>query len=224
MASLFALLAAYDLGPGDVVYVDAGHYHLLRNTLLTQNDSGVQIQGPPGDAVALLDRGNTAQGSCAIELANADNVTIDRLHVTGRCTASTRPEAPTATASRSQRAGYSTTSTLGSCSRRATTPRVFPGTSSTATGCRLAAMITGSASRHAATTRSSRGTPCTTGTGAGSSSAGCGPSWKGTRPTTPVRGSRRTSAPAVPAATGSSSVATRCSTIPAPASREIATR
>ena len=53
MASLFALLAAYDLGPGDVVYVDTGHYQLLRNTLITQNDSGVRIQGPPGDAVAL---------------------------------------------------------------------------------------------------------------------------------------------------------------------------
>jgi len=83
MASLFALLAAYDLGPGDVVYVDTGHYQLLRNTLITQNDSGVRIQGPPGDAVALVDRGNTASGCYAIELVNADNVTIDRLHVTG---------------------------------------------------------------------------------------------------------------------------------------------
>jgi hypothetical protein len=82
MATLAALLSAYDLGPGDVVHVDAGTYQLLRNAVISSQDAGVRIEGPTG-AAALLKRGNTATGSYAIELVNADGVTLEQLSVTG---------------------------------------------------------------------------------------------------------------------------------------------
>ena len=41
MASLRALLAAYDLDLGDVIHVDAGTYRLYRNLTLDTQDSGV---------------------------------------------------------------------------------------------------------------------------------------------------------------------------------------
>jgi parallel beta-helix repeat protein len=82
MATLAALLTAYDLGPGDVVHVDAGTYQLLRSAVIAADDAGVRIEGP-SSAVALLNRGNTFAGSYPIELVNADGVTIERLSVSG---------------------------------------------------------------------------------------------------------------------------------------------
>jgi parallel beta-helix repeat protein len=82
LASLHALLAAFDLDPGDVVHVDTGRYALLRNTLLDAQDAGVRIEGPSG-AAAVLDRQDTGDGSAVIELVNADGVTIRRLTLTG---------------------------------------------------------------------------------------------------------------------------------------------
>jgi parallel beta-helix repeat protein len=81
-----ALLAAYHLGTGDVVRVDAGSYTLTSNILLTADDANVTIQGfsDPNDATrrALLSRGN-ASGAVAFDLQNADNVTLDHLALTG---------------------------------------------------------------------------------------------------------------------------------------------
>ena len=57
MATLAALLDAYDLDPGDIVHVDTGHYDLLRTLVLGNQDSGLRIEGPP-TAGAVLDRGN----------------------------------------------------------------------------------------------------------------------------------------------------------------------
>lgn len=68
MASLAALIAAYDLNAGDVIHVDTGNYELLRNIVLTAEDSGVRIEGPLV-GTALLNRGNTSSGSYGIELA-----------------------------------------------------------------------------------------------------------------------------------------------------------
>jgi hypothetical protein len=82
MATLAALLSAYDLGPGDVIHVDAGNYQLIRNTVISDQDAGVSIEGPVS-AVALLNRANTSPGSYAIELVNADGATVERLSVTG---------------------------------------------------------------------------------------------------------------------------------------------
>ena len=58
MASLTALLAAYDLDAGDVIHVDTGTYRLVRNIVIATQDSGVRIAGPViGERV--LDRAAT---------------------------------------------------------------------------------------------------------------------------------------------------------------------
>ena len=82
MASVQALLAAYDLDPGDVVHVDTGSYTLSQNIVLGPQDSGVRIEGP-STAVALLNRGNTSSGSYVFQMAGATNVTIDHVTMTG---------------------------------------------------------------------------------------------------------------------------------------------
>ncbi|MEP7157786.1 MAG: right-handed parallel beta-helix repeat-containing protein [Chloroflexota bacterium] len=78
MASLTALIGAYDLDAGDVIHVDTGTYHLVRNVRLEASDSGVTIEGPEGGA-AVLDRDNRAAGADVFELAGADDVTLERL-------------------------------------------------------------------------------------------------------------------------------------------------
>ncbi len=84
MASLAALLAAYDLDPGDVILVDAGEYTLPTNIVLTAEDAGVRIQGPTTPGLqAVLDRANTANGSYVFELIDADQITLDHLAITG---------------------------------------------------------------------------------------------------------------------------------------------
>ena len=82
MASLGALLSAYVMHPGDVVYVDSGNYQVVRNIVLGPNDSGITIQGP-GATDVTLNRGNTNTGSYVFELDGATNVTIDGLGITG---------------------------------------------------------------------------------------------------------------------------------------------
>ncbi|MCA9135262.1 MAG: right-handed parallel beta-helix repeat-containing protein, partial [Planctomycetales bacterium] len=83
MADLRALIQAYDLGPGDTVFVDTGDYELLRNIYLDQSDSGVTITGPVGAATATLDRDNPLNPSRAIQLTGADDVTLQHLSITG---------------------------------------------------------------------------------------------------------------------------------------------
>jgi parallel beta-helix repeat protein len=82
MRTLAALVAAYDLDPGDVVRVDTGNYAMARNVLLTDQDSGVKIEGPAATP-ANLERGNRLSGSYVVELAGADDVTLDHLGLTG---------------------------------------------------------------------------------------------------------------------------------------------
>ncbi len=81
------MLEAYDLNAGDVIRVDNGTYNLSANLIVGNADSGVAIEGYHDagypDRRALINRGNTSAGSCAIELQNADRVTLDRLHVIG---------------------------------------------------------------------------------------------------------------------------------------------
>ncbi|HEY6563658.1 MAG TPA: right-handed parallel beta-helix repeat-containing protein, partial [Pirellulaceae bacterium] len=48
LASIAALLAAYDLDPGDIIHVDAGTYTLTQNVAIGSQDSGVRIEGPSG--------------------------------------------------------------------------------------------------------------------------------------------------------------------------------
>ena len=80
MASLAALLAAYDLDAGDTIHVDTGTYALAGNIVLTAQDSGVTITGPDS-AATLLNRG-TASGY-VFALQNADDVTLENLSITG---------------------------------------------------------------------------------------------------------------------------------------------
>jgi hypothetical protein len=82
MASLTALLSAYDLDPGDVVHVDAGTYNLLTNIVIAAEDAGVRIEGP-ATAAAVLNRDNAQAGSSVFVLWDADSVTLDRLSMTG---------------------------------------------------------------------------------------------------------------------------------------------
>ena len=82
MASLAALLRAYDLDLGDVIHMDTGVYDLATNILLEAQDSGVTIRGPQGAGhAAVLNRGNTAQS--VFQFAGADDVTIEYLSLTG---------------------------------------------------------------------------------------------------------------------------------------------
>ena len=84
MASLTALLAAYDLGPGDTIFVDSGVYSLLTNILITGEDAGVTIVGPTEEGhEALLDRGSTSTGSYVLELQSVDGVTLRHLSTAG---------------------------------------------------------------------------------------------------------------------------------------------
>ena len=78
MATLQALIATYDLEPGDVVYVDTGVYVLSTNLVIGDEDSGVRLQGPieTGHS-ALLDR---ADGNYAL-IVYGEDVTLDHLTV-----------------------------------------------------------------------------------------------------------------------------------------------
>jgi hypothetical protein len=83
MATLSALLAAYTLQPGDIVYVDNGTYNLIRNVVLGPQQSGVTIQGPTGAGSAVLNRGNPNSPEYAVEVNGATNLTLDHLALTG---------------------------------------------------------------------------------------------------------------------------------------------
>ena len=99
MASLGALLSAYVMHPGDIIYVDSGNYQVVRNIVLGPNDSGITIEGP-GAADVTLNRGNTNSGSYVFELDGATNVTISGMEsraaptqepVLERCMAGRKP-------------------------------------------------------------------------------------------------------------------------------------
>jgi hypothetical protein len=86
--SVYTLLHMYDLGPGDVIHVDTGSYHVPINIRLGPEDSGITIEGPGAPGTALLDRSNTTggpnddNGHYVIEIAGASDVTIRALSLT----------------------------------------------------------------------------------------------------------------------------------------------
>ncbi|MFM7205286.1 MAG: NosD domain-containing protein, partial [Planctomycetaceae bacterium] len=86
-ATISALLAAYDFGPGDLILVDAGTYALGADIQISPDDSGVTIRGftDPNNASrrAVLDRGNRSSGTSVIRLGGADDVALERLSFTG---------------------------------------------------------------------------------------------------------------------------------------------
>jgi Ca2+-binding RTX toxin-like protein len=86
-ASIRAILETYDLGPGDIIYVDSGIYNLTTNIVLGADDSGVTIIGYQDEAhpdrKAVLNRGNASAGSYVLELGGADDVAVSRLALAG---------------------------------------------------------------------------------------------------------------------------------------------
>ncbi len=80
-ASISAILAAYVIKPGDTILVDAGTYTLSTALTLTAAQKGIKIQGYYNEAYptrsTIIDRANNSFN--AIELQNADDVTLDRL-------------------------------------------------------------------------------------------------------------------------------------------------
>ncbi len=82
MASLAALLDAYDLDPGDVIHVDTGNYTMLSNIQLTACDTGyaskAPAQGPAFEPQQFQCR------SYAFEFqSGAKDVVLDHLSITG---------------------------------------------------------------------------------------------------------------------------------------------
>src|SRR5262249_26299952 len=69
------------------IRVDDGVYNLSTNVVLTAALAGVKFEGYHDAAFptrrALLNRGNTAAGSYAIEFRGARDLTLDYLHITG---------------------------------------------------------------------------------------------------------------------------------------------
>ncbi|HEV3340661.1 MAG TPA: LamG-like jellyroll fold domain-containing protein, partial [Pirellulales bacterium] len=82
MATLRAMLLAYNFQPGDVIHVDTGNYRLYRNILILPQDSGVTIQGP-STTEALLNRGNQNANDDVIDLLGGTHVTLDHLSISG---------------------------------------------------------------------------------------------------------------------------------------------
>src|SRR6185437_10524048 len=92
MATLGALLATYVLGPGDIVYVDAGTYNLTQNIVIPSADSGtgslpsqtITIQGPTQSGLtATFNRQSTSSGFYVFEFKGAKNVTLANLTIEG---------------------------------------------------------------------------------------------------------------------------------------------
>ncbi|MCS7470501.1 right-handed parallel beta-helix repeat-containing protein, partial [Stieleria sp. ICT_E10.1] len=83
-SSIREILFAYDLGPGDVIYVDSGTYAVESNIVIEAEDSGVRIVGPTNvDNPAILNRGNNVDGSYVFDLVGTDSVTISNLSISG---------------------------------------------------------------------------------------------------------------------------------------------
>ena len=62
MASVAAVLQAYDLGDGDTIFVDAGLYDLVSNIVVGQQDAGVRIVGSASaENPTILNRNNVAR-------------------------------------------------------------------------------------------------------------------------------------------------------------------
>lgn len=78
-ATLRAILDSYDLGPGDIVYIDTGIYELAGNVEITEQDQGsaeipvLFLASPYG---VTFERGNTGSGAYGWHVNQADRVEI----------------------------------------------------------------------------------------------------------------------------------------------------
>ncbi|MEO0760560.1 MAG: right-handed parallel beta-helix repeat-containing protein, partial [Pseudomonadota bacterium] len=89
MASLDALLRAYDLGPGDRIFVDDGSYIMAQDIEFLEDDSGADgdpllIVGPTAQgSEALFIRGTTISGARGIEFEGGDWITVSDITIEG---------------------------------------------------------------------------------------------------------------------------------------------
>ena len=87
--SIQALLTAYTLGAGDIIYVDGGTYALTTNINLGAKDSGssasdtFSIVGPTSGTPAVLSRGNLNAGVDVFDIQGGSYITIENLTITG---------------------------------------------------------------------------------------------------------------------------------------------
>ena len=80
LASVAAVLQAYNPGAMDVIHVDSGNYTVYRDLQILPIDSGLTIQGY---GQAILNRGNFNTGSYTIDVAGATGATLSGLTITG---------------------------------------------------------------------------------------------------------------------------------------------
>ncbi|MDD2236842.1 MAG: hypothetical protein PHG65_06520, partial [Kiritimatiellae bacterium] len=86
MYSLKALLDAYELVPGDIIYVDTGHYVQSANATFTALDSGstnepIHVIGSPQGTV--FDRGSSSATAYGLSFNGAKHVDVSYLMVSG---------------------------------------------------------------------------------------------------------------------------------------------
>ncbi|MCA9139564.1 MAG: right-handed parallel beta-helix repeat-containing protein, partial [Planctomycetales bacterium] len=87
MPSLKQVLDTYDLEPGDLIYIDTGHYVIDVNIVIGADDSGVTITGPTdSDKTATFDRNSTAAGAAVITFSGASDIILSSLQITGAAT------------------------------------------------------------------------------------------------------------------------------------------
>ena len=79
-ASIAAILAAYQLSPGNIIMVDNGTYNLTANVTLPAADSGITIEGFTG-TLPILNRNNTNPGAYAFGITGATNLTIQNFEI-----------------------------------------------------------------------------------------------------------------------------------------------
>ena len=86
-AAIESVLQAYELGPGDIIMVDAGSDVLSETLVLTASESGVTVRGYADtshtDRRAVVDRDTASWGTAVLELAGAEDVTIENLTRSG---------------------------------------------------------------------------------------------------------------------------------------------
>jgi parallel beta-helix repeat protein len=81
MATLAALLEAYNLDPEDVIYLDTGNHAVWRDIIWIAEDSGARVQGPLNGGVATLDRANASPATTVFRIDGADDVSITRVRL-----------------------------------------------------------------------------------------------------------------------------------------------
>ena len=87
-ATVQAILAAYDLGPGDLVFIDTGTYNLASTITITSGDVGssgnpVVLRGSTAAAGSVFNRNNISADVLTIDVSGDSYLRLENLAVTG---------------------------------------------------------------------------------------------------------------------------------------------